>query len=171
MSETNSPERTRPHSTHSTPASEAAADRHRARHASKGEMVFDSSARILGTFEGRITGGEVEIGEGAGCKASIGRPASSSTAWSRATSPPASRCQLNIRAPGSSATSSPRRLWSPRGAVSLGTAASGPTRLQAAPARRRPSTPPAAETSRRNKPVVVAQVGSSSRNRTRAAPT
>lgn len=38
----------------------------------KGEMVFDSSARILGTFEGRITAkGEVEIGEGAACKASI----------------------------------------------------------------------------------------------------
>ena len=38
----------------------------------KGEMVFDSTARILGTFEGRIVAkGEVQIGEGAACKASI----------------------------------------------------------------------------------------------------
>lgn len=38
----------------------------------KGEMIFDSTARILGTFEGRIVAkGEVQIGEGAACKASI----------------------------------------------------------------------------------------------------
>ncbi len=38
----------------------------------KGEMVFDSTARILGTFEGRIVAkGEVQIGEGAACKASV----------------------------------------------------------------------------------------------------
>jgi cytoskeletal protein CcmA (bactofilin family) len=38
----------------------------------KGEMVFDSTARILGTFEGRIIAkGEVQIGEGAACKAAV----------------------------------------------------------------------------------------------------
>lgn len=38
----------------------------------KGEMVFDSTARILGTFEGKIIAkGEVQIGEGACCKASV----------------------------------------------------------------------------------------------------
>lgn len=38
----------------------------------KGEMVFDSTARILGTFEGRVIAkGEVQIGEGAACKASV----------------------------------------------------------------------------------------------------
>jgi cytoskeletal protein CcmA (bactofilin family) len=38
----------------------------------KGEMVFDSTARILGTFEGRIIAkGEVQIGESANCKASV----------------------------------------------------------------------------------------------------
>src|SRR4051812_28095255 len=38
----------------------------------KGEMVFDSTARILGTFEGRVIAkGEVQIGEGAQCKATV----------------------------------------------------------------------------------------------------
>lgn len=38
----------------------------------KGEMVFDSTARILGTFEGRIVAkGEVQIGDGAACKAAV----------------------------------------------------------------------------------------------------
>lgn len=38
----------------------------------KGEMVFDSTARILGTFEGRVIAkGEVQIGEGAACKAAV----------------------------------------------------------------------------------------------------
>lgn len=38
----------------------------------KGEMVFDSTARILGTFEGKIVAkGEVQIGDGAACKASV----------------------------------------------------------------------------------------------------
>jgi cytoskeletal protein CcmA (bactofilin family) len=38
----------------------------------KGEMIFDSTARILGTFEGRIAAkGEVQIGEGAACKAAV----------------------------------------------------------------------------------------------------
>lgn len=38
----------------------------------KGEMVFDSTARILGTFEGKIIAkGEVQIGDGACCKASV----------------------------------------------------------------------------------------------------
>ena len=38
----------------------------------KGEMVFDSTARILGTFEGRVIAkGEIQIGEGAACKAAI----------------------------------------------------------------------------------------------------
>jgi cytoskeletal protein CcmA (bactofilin family) len=38
----------------------------------KGEMMFDSTARILGTFEGRIVAkGEVQIGDGAACKASV----------------------------------------------------------------------------------------------------
>jgi len=38
----------------------------------KGEMSFDSGARILGTFEGKITSaGEIQIGNGARCNASI----------------------------------------------------------------------------------------------------
>jgi len=38
----------------------------------KGEMIFDSTARILGTFEGRIIAkGEVQIGDGASCKAAV----------------------------------------------------------------------------------------------------
>ena len=38
----------------------------------KGEMVFESTARILGTFEGRVVAkGEIQIGEGAACKAAI----------------------------------------------------------------------------------------------------
>ncbi len=38
----------------------------------KGEMIFESTARILGTFEGRITAkGEVQIGDGAVCKAAV----------------------------------------------------------------------------------------------------
>jgi cytoskeletal protein CcmA (bactofilin family) len=38
----------------------------------KGEMVFDSDALILGTFEGRIsTKGEIQIGQQAVCKAAI----------------------------------------------------------------------------------------------------
>jgi cytoskeletal protein CcmA (bactofilin family) len=38
----------------------------------KGEMVFDSTARILGTFEGRVIAkGEIQIGEGAACKAAV----------------------------------------------------------------------------------------------------
>lgn len=38
----------------------------------KGEMVFDSTARILGTFEGRVVAkGEIQIGEGAACKAAV----------------------------------------------------------------------------------------------------
>lgn len=38
----------------------------------KGEMVFDSTARILGSFEGKIIAkGEVQIGESANCKASV----------------------------------------------------------------------------------------------------
>lgn len=38
----------------------------------KGEMTFDRTARILGSFEGRISSnGEVQIGQTANCKASI----------------------------------------------------------------------------------------------------
>jgi cytoskeletal protein CcmA (bactofilin family) len=38
----------------------------------KGEMHFDSTARILGTFEGRVTAkGEIQVGEGAVCKAAV----------------------------------------------------------------------------------------------------
>ena len=38
----------------------------------KGEMSFGSTARVLGTFEGTITAkGEVQVAEGATCKASI----------------------------------------------------------------------------------------------------
>lgn len=38
----------------------------------KGEMTFEQSARILGTFEGKITAkGEVQVGEGAVCRASV----------------------------------------------------------------------------------------------------
>lgn len=38
----------------------------------KGEMFFESGARILGTFEGKISSaGEVQIGAGANCQASI----------------------------------------------------------------------------------------------------
>jgi cytoskeletal protein CcmA (bactofilin family) len=38
----------------------------------KGEMFFEKSARILGTFEGKITAqGEVQIGAGAVCNAAV----------------------------------------------------------------------------------------------------
>lgn len=38
----------------------------------KGEMTFEQSARILGTFEGKITAkGDVQVGEGAICRASV----------------------------------------------------------------------------------------------------
>lgn len=38
----------------------------------KGEMSFESGARILGTFEGKITSaGEVQIGTGANCNAAV----------------------------------------------------------------------------------------------------
>ena len=38
----------------------------------KGEMVFETTARILGTFEGRVIAkGEIQIGEGAACKAAV----------------------------------------------------------------------------------------------------
>lgn len=38
----------------------------------KGEMFFESGARILGSFEGKISSsGEVQIGAGANCQASI----------------------------------------------------------------------------------------------------
>jgi len=38
----------------------------------KGEMTFDRTARILGSFEGKITSnGEIQIGETAKCKAAI----------------------------------------------------------------------------------------------------
>ncbi len=38
----------------------------------KGEMTFGSTARVLGTFEGTITAkGEVQVAEGATCRASI----------------------------------------------------------------------------------------------------
>lgn len=38
----------------------------------KGEMTFDRTARILGSFEGKISSnGEIQIGESAKCKAAI----------------------------------------------------------------------------------------------------
>lgn len=38
----------------------------------KGDMTFDSTARVLGTFEGNITAkGELQVAEGATCKASV----------------------------------------------------------------------------------------------------
>lgn len=38
----------------------------------KGEMTFDSTARVLGTFEGTITAkGEIQIAHGATCRATI----------------------------------------------------------------------------------------------------
>jgi cytoskeletal protein CcmA (bactofilin family) len=38
----------------------------------KGEMQFEGGARILGTFEGKITAaGEVQIGAGANCNAAV----------------------------------------------------------------------------------------------------
>lgn len=38
----------------------------------KGEMIFEGSAKILGKFDGKITSkGEVQVGEGAVCKATI----------------------------------------------------------------------------------------------------
>jgi cytoskeletal protein CcmA (bactofilin family) len=38
----------------------------------KGEMFFEKSARILGSFEGKITAqGEVQIGNGANCNAAV----------------------------------------------------------------------------------------------------
>jgi cytoskeletal protein CcmA (bactofilin family) len=37
----------------------------------KGDMTFDSTARILGSFEGQITAkGELQIASGASCRAS-----------------------------------------------------------------------------------------------------
>lgn len=165
MSERNSPERnSAPHSAHPTPASEAAMtvigpDTH-----IKGEMVFDSSARILGTFEGRITAkGEVEIGEGAGCKASIEATSIVVDGLVEGDITARERCQLNIRARVVGDIVATTLVVS-EGASFVGHCRVGADALQAAPARREPSTPPAAETTRRNKPVVVAQVGSSSRS-------
>jgi cytoskeletal protein CcmA (bactofilin family) len=38
----------------------------------KGEMTFEGSARLLGTFEGKISAkGELHIADGASCKASV----------------------------------------------------------------------------------------------------
>lgn len=38
----------------------------------KGEMTFESSARILGKFEGKLTAkGELQVGQGAQCKATV----------------------------------------------------------------------------------------------------
>lgn len=38
----------------------------------KGDMTFDSTARVLGTFEGNITAkGELQIADGATCKANV----------------------------------------------------------------------------------------------------
>lgn len=38
----------------------------------KGDMTFTSSARILGTFEGRIAAkGELQVAEGANCRAAV----------------------------------------------------------------------------------------------------
>jgi cytoskeletal protein CcmA (bactofilin family) len=38
----------------------------------KGEMTFEGSARILGTFEGKISAkGELHVADGASCKASV----------------------------------------------------------------------------------------------------
>lgn len=38
----------------------------------RGEMTFQSAARILGKFEGRLVGpGQIEIGEGSHCKATV----------------------------------------------------------------------------------------------------
>src|SRR5262249_60432093 len=38
----------------------------------KGDMSFDSTARILGTFEGKITSkGELQVANGATCRASV----------------------------------------------------------------------------------------------------
>jgi len=38
----------------------------------KGEMSFDNTARLLGTFEGKITAkGELQVAEGAACRAEV----------------------------------------------------------------------------------------------------
>lgn len=38
----------------------------------KGEMTFEGAARLLGTFEGKITAkGDLQIADGASCKASV----------------------------------------------------------------------------------------------------
>jgi cytoskeletal protein CcmA (bactofilin family) len=38
----------------------------------KGEMQFDSAAKILGRFEGKLTAkGELHVGQGANCKAAV----------------------------------------------------------------------------------------------------
>ncbi len=38
----------------------------------KGEMTFDSAAKILGKFEGKLTAkGELQVGQGANCKATV----------------------------------------------------------------------------------------------------
>lgn len=121
----------------------------------KGEMVFDSAC-ILGTFEGRITAkGEVEIGEGASCKASIEATTVVVDGTVEGDITTRERCQLNVKARvmGDIVATT---LVVAEGASFVGNCRVGADALQAAPTRER-STASASE-SRRNKPVVVAQV-------------
>ena len=122
----------------------------------KGEMVFDSAC-ILGTFEGRITAkGEVEIGEGAICKASIEATSVVVDGTVEGDITTRERCQLNVKARvmGDIVATT---LVVAEGASFVGQCRVGADALQTAPARERTAAPSASET-RRNKPVVVAQV-------------
>jgi cytoskeletal protein CcmA (bactofilin family) len=121
----------------------------------KGEMVFDSSARILGTFEGRITAkGEVEIGDGAGCKASIEATSIIVDGMVEGDITARERCQLNVKARVAGDIVATTLIVS-EGASFIGHCRVGTDALQTAPAK---SQPPSSGESRRGKPVVVAQV-------------
>lgn len=128
----------------------------------KGEMVFDSSARILGTFEGRISAkGEVEIGEGAGCKASIEATSVVVDGVVEGDILARERCQLNIKARVSGDIVA-ATLVVAEGASFVGHCRVGADALTTAPTpapRTMQAAPAPAETgARRSKPVVVAQV-------------
>lgn len=124
----------------------------------KGEMVFDSSARILGTFEGRITAkGEVEIGEGAACKAAIEATTVIVDGTVEGDITAIERAQLNVKARvvGDIVATT---LVVAEGAGFIGHCRVGADALKNAQTRPEPApqTEPAAR--RASKPVVVAPV-------------
>ncbi|MBX3385641.1 MAG: polymer-forming cytoskeletal protein [Phycisphaeraceae bacterium] len=125
----------------------------------KGEMVFDSSARILGTFEGRITAkGEVEIGEGAACKASIEATTVIVDGLVEGDVMATERAQLNVKARvvGDIVATT---LVVAEGASFIGHCRVGADALKNAPGREeRPAAATEVTTRRASKPVVVAPV-------------